>query len=136
MRYWAFTYQQKILCVLDAENFNFVSVLRETGFLVDCVTIEDFSAFAKADVKDYDYILGDSFSYELFLKLMEFKKPFALYTEFFLSHNMYYLKLLKNNKAEQLILYADDKNGNSTYCGSYICRNLFKDSLNIAEVRK
>ena len=137
-RYWAFTYQQSILCILDEEDSNFISVLKDAGFLVDCIPIKDFYALTVYDVLEYDYLVGNcnnSFNSKFFLKFIELAKPFAMFTDVRLRTDLNYVKLIANNKAEQLFVYVDDEGGNSSYGGTYICKNLFRDVLNMAEVK-
>lgn len=139
-RYCAFTYyQQSILCILDEEeDSNFVSVLKDAGFLVDCIPIKDFYALTVFDVLEYDYLVGNcnnSFNSKFFLKFIALAKPFAMFTDIRLRTDLNYIKLIANNKAEQLFVYVDDEEGSSSYGGTYICKNLFRDTLNMVEVK-
>ena len=57
-----------------------------------------------------------------------------MFTDIRLRTDLNYIKLIANNKAEQLFVYVDEE-GNSSYGGTYICKNLFRDMLNMAEVK-
>lgn len=137
-----------IWCPFDKEESNYVQVLREEGFTVLYSHIETGGDFFNIKVPECDYIISNppySLKEEVFKKLYEIEKPFAMLINFQgIFDNRKRFEMFKNNRVEMLWLSprvnyikpGDYKTSGVPFQSGYLCSNILENQLNFEYIDK
>ena len=137
-----------IWCPFDKEESNYVKIFRENGFNVIHGHIETGQDFFNVDVPECDYIISNppySLKGEIFKKLYEIEKPFAMLINFqgIFDHKERF-SLFKNNRVEMLwlsprvnfIKQGEYKASGVPFQSGYLCSGVFDNQLNFEFLNK
>lgn len=141
----------KILCPFDTEDSNYVKILKENGHNVVYGHIGNGEDFFKINVdEDIDYIISNppySLKYEVFEKLFEIGKPFAMLVGVVgLFESQKRFNLFKNNEFEIMYFnkrisyfksYEDPKPKiNPPFSSVYITKGILPKSIIFETIEK
>ena len=136
-----------IYCPFDTIESSFVQVFTDLGFKVEYGHIETGQDFFKETIPDCDYIISNppySLKSEVFKKLFDSKKPFAMLINFqgIFDHKERF-EMFKNNRTEMLWLSPrvnyikiDDNKSGVPFQSGYLCSGIFKNQLNFETLKK
>ena len=137
-----------IWCPFDKKESKFVEVFTKEGFKVVYGHIETGEDFFEVDVPDCNYIVSNppySLKGEVFKRLYEIKKPFAMLINFqgIFDHKERF-ELFKNNGTEMLwlnprvnyIKLNDYKASGVPFQSGYLCKGIFDEKLNFEFIDK
>jgi hypothetical protein len=137
-----------VWCPFDKKESKYVEVLEREGFKVIYGHIENGEDFFKVDVPICDYIISNppySLKGEVFERLYEIKKPFAMLINFqgIFDHKKRF-EMFKNNGVEMLwlsprvnyIKLNDNKSSGVPFQSGYLCNGIFKEKLNFEFLNK
>jgi hypothetical protein len=136
-----------IWCPFDTIESEFVQVLTDLGFKVEFGHIETGEDFFKVNPPYCDYIISNppySLKKEVFKRLFELKKPFAMLINFqgIFDHKERF-EMFKNNRTEMLWLSPrvnyiklDDSKSGVPFQSGYLCSRIFENQLNFETLNK
>jgi hypothetical protein len=139
-----------ILCPFDTEKSNYVKILSQNGHLVKYSHIENGINFFDIENIDCDYIISNppySIKYEVFKKLFELNKPFAMLVGVVgLFESQKRFDLFKNNKIEVMYFnkrisyfkdYEDQKPSlNPPFSSVYLCHKILPYQIIFETIKK
>lgn len=139
-----------VWCPFDTEESNFVKLLRWSGYTVINTHINSGSDFFKMEVPICDYIISNppySLKFEVFRRLFETKKPFAMLVGVVgLFESKKRFNLFKDNTFEIMYLdkrisyfknYTDQKPSlNPPFSSVYICSGILPNTIMFEVISK